>query len=149
MAEALAEARRAAEADEVPIGCVVVLDGRILARGRNRTRELRDPTAHAEVLALSAAARALGVPRLPGAVVYTTVEPCFMCAGACLHARVGRVVWGVEDPKFGGCVSLGNVLSDPRLNHRAELRAGVAAEEARRLLQDFFREKRSAARDPA
>ena len=139
---ALAEARRAFGGDEVPVGAVVVLDGEVLGRGHNRTRRDADPTAHAEVVALREAARAAGVQRLPGAVVYTTVEPCFMCAGALSHARVARVVWGVRDPKFGGCASLGEVLTDARVNHRAALVEGVRAEEARSLLQEFFRSKR-------
>ena len=142
MGEALAEARAAAEADEVPIGAVVVLDGRIIGRGRNNTRTGVDPTAHAELEAVRAAARTLGAQRLVGATVYTTVEPCFMCAGALSHARVARVVWAVRDPKFGGCASLGQVLSDPRLNHRARVDEGVRADEARTLLQTFFRSKR-------
>ena len=142
MALALREAQAAERADEVPIGAVVVLDGRLLARAHNQTRTRCDPTAHAEVLALSKAARKLGAQRLPGAVVYTTVEPCFMCAGALSHARVARVVWAVRDPKFGGCASLGQVLSDPRLNHRAEITEGVGADEARKLLREFFRRKR-------
>ena len=142
MALALREARAAERKDEVPIGAIVVLDGRLVARAHNQTRTRCDPTAHAEILALSKAARKLGAQRLPGAVVYTTVEPCFMCAGALSHARVARVVWAVRDPKFGGCVSLGQVLSDPRLNHRAEITEGVGADEARTLLQQFFRKKR-------
>ncbi|MBK7643492.1 MAG: nucleoside deaminase [Planctomycetes bacterium] len=144
---ALAEARAAERKDEVPIGAVVVLDGRLVARAHNSTRTRCDPTAHAEVLALSKAARKLGAQRLPGAVVYTTVEPCFMCAGALLHARVARVVWGVRDPKFGGCASLGHVLSDPRLNHRATITEGVCADEVRSLLQEFFRKKRGRSAD--
>ena len=139
---ALEEARRAERADEVPIGCVVVLDGEPIAAAHNQTRTRKDPTAHAEILALSEAARRVAAMRLPGATVYTTVEPCFMCAGACTHARVERVVWGVPDPKFGGCVSLGNVLTHPRSNHRVAITEGVCADEARRLLQEFFRAKR-------
>ena len=142
MGLALAEARRARDADEVPVGAVVVLAGRVIGRGFNRTRAEADPTAHAELIALREAARTVGAQRLPGAVVYTTVEPCFMCAGALSHARVARVVWGVRDPKFGGCASLGNVLSDERINHRAEITEGVRADEARELLQAFFRSKR-------
>jgi tRNA(adenine34) deaminase len=142
MALALREARAAERKDEVPVGAIVVLDGELVARAHNLTRTRCDPTAHAEVLALSKAARKLGAQRLPGAVVYTTVEPCFMCAGALSHARVARVVWAVRDPKFGGCASLGQVLSDPRLNHRAEITEGVCADEARALLQEFFRKKR-------
>jgi len=139
---ALAEARLARDADEVPVGALVVLDGVVIGRGHNRTRRDSDPTAHAEILALREAARAVGAQRLPGAVVYTTVEPCFMCAGALSHARVARVVWAVRDPKFGGCASLGEVLTDPRLNHRAELVEGPRGREARSLLQEFFRSKR-------
>jgi len=139
---ALAAARAAGAADEVPIGAVVVLAGAVVATAFNETRRRCDPTAHAELLALSAAARALGAMRLPGAVVYTTVEPCFMCAGALSHARVARVVWAVRDPKFGGCASLGRVLDDPRLNHRIDHAEGVRADEARELLQTFFRKKR-------
>jgi tRNA(adenine34) deaminase len=139
---ALAEAESARDADEVPVGAVVVLEGKVIGRGHNRTRRDADPTAHAEVLALRQAARTVGAQRLPGAVVYTTVEPCFMCAGALSHARVARVVWAVRDPKFGGCASLGQVLTDPRLNHRAEIVEGLRADEARDLLQEFFRSKR-------
>ena len=142
MGLALAAARDAEVEDEVPIGAVVVLDGVVIGRGHNLTRTRLDPTAHAEMLALSEAARAVGAMRLPEAVVYTTVEPCFMCAGALSHARVARVVWAVRDPKFGGCVSLGRVLDDPRLNHRAEFTEGVLADEARKLLQEFFRKRR-------
>ena len=143
MDAALDEARRAAALDEVPIGAVIVSDGRLLARGHNRTRLRCDPTAHAELLALRVAARRTGYQRLDGATVYTTVEPCFMCAGALIHARVRRVVWAVRDPKFGGCASLGHVLDVPGANHRATWTEGVRAEEARRLLQDFFRAKRA------
>ena len=100
---ALAEARAARQADEVPVGAVVVLEGEVIGRGHNRTRAEADPTQHAEIVAVRAAARALGAQRLVGATVYTTVEPCFMCAGALAHARVARVVWAVRDPKFGGC----------------------------------------------
>jgi len=140
---ALEEARLARDADEVPVGAVVVLDGELVARARNRTRELFDPTAHAEILALREASNRVGAMRLPGAVVYTTVEPCFMCAGALSHARVARVVWAVRDPKFGGCVSLGRVLDDPRLNHRIEHAEGVRADEARELLVTFFQKRRA------
>ena len=142
MGLALAAARAAEAEDEVPIGAVIVLNGVVIGRGHNLTRTRLDPTAHAEMVAISEAVRAVGAMRLPEAVVYTTVEPCFMCAGALAHARVARVVWAVRDPKFGGCVSLGNVLSDPRLNHRATITEGVRADEARVLLQEFFRKKR-------
>jgi tRNA(adenine34) deaminase len=140
---ALEEARRAEAEDEVPIGAVVVLDGRVIGRAHNETRSRRDPTAHAEMLALSEAARAEGAMRLPGAVVYTTVEPCFMCAGALVHARVARVVWAVRDEKFGGCASLGNVLRTPGANHAVEHSEGIRAAEARELLVQFFHRKRA------
>ena len=141
---ALDEAERARALDEVPIGAIIVLDGRVIGRGHNLTRARRDPTAHAEMLALDQAVALLSALRIPGATVYTTVEPCFMCAGALSHARVARVVWAVRDPKFGGCVSLGNVLDDPRLNHRIAYTEGVCAERARELLQQFFRDTRGA-----
>jgi tRNA(adenine34) deaminase len=146
MALALALAEEARDADEVPIGAVVVRAGALIGVGRNRCRRDADATAHAELLALRDAFRRTGDMRLPGATVYSTVEPCFMCAGALAHARVTRVVWSVRDPKFGGAASLGNVLTDPRLNHVAELCEGVFADEARALLQDFFRAKRAEAR---
>ena len=143
---ALEEAARAGAADEVPIGAVVVRDGVVLGRAHNRTRTLSDPTAHAELLAISAAARGTGAMRLPGAVVYATVEPCFMCAGALVHARVRRVVWAVRDPKFGGCASLGAVLDAPGQNHAVEHSEGVCADEARELLVKFFQRKRAGVR---
>ena len=144
---ALAEAHAALAEDEVPVGAVVVLEGLVLARGHNRTRSLCDPTAHAEVLALRRAAEVAGVGRLVGATVYTTVEPCFMCAGALSHARVARVVWAVRDPKFGGAVSLGTVLTDPRMNHRCQTAEGERADEVRALMRGFFEDKRRKARD--
>jgi len=144
MGLALDEARRAADRGEVPVGAVVVRAGEVLAHAHNLTRARGDPTAHAEMLAISEAARRSGYERLLDASVYCTVEPCFMCAGALVHARVARVVWGVRDPKFGGCASLGNVLDDPRLNHRVRQAEGVRADEARELLQAFFRRLRAA-----
>jgi len=142
MAAALDEARLARDLDEVPVGAVVVLDGHILGRGHNQTRGLADPTAHGEMLAIRAASQALGTQRLVGASLYTTLEPCFMCAGAASHARLARVIFGARDPKFGACVSLGRVLSDTRQNHQVEITEGVAAAEARDLLQLFFQSKR-------
>ncbi len=139
---ALEEARAAFAEEEVPVGAVIVSAGEPIARAHNRTRAACDPTAHAEILALREAARRLGYQRLEGCCVYTTVEPCFMCAGALVHARVARVVFGVRDPKFGGTVSLGNVLDHPELNHRVAFLEGVRAEEARDLMQAFFRSKR-------
>jgi len=141
---ALAEARAARDEDEVPIGAVIVLDGRVLGRGHNRTRARASPLAHAEMLALEEALAVHGDARLVGAQVFTTVEPCFMCAGALVHARVARVVWAVRDEKFGAAASLGTVLCDARLNHRAEVAEGLFADEARELLQTFFRAKREA-----
>jgi tRNA(adenine34) deaminase len=142
MRAALDQAALARDMDEVPVGAVIVLDGQIIGCAHNQTRTLIDPTAHAEILALREAAEHVGVLRLPGAVCYTTLEPCFMCAGALSHARFARVVWGARDPKFGGCASLGNVLTDGRMNHRATLTEGVLAAEAAELLQSFFRSKR-------
>jgi tRNA(adenine34) deaminase len=139
MALAMEQARAAAAAGEVPIGAVVVRDGALLAAARNRTRELADPTAHAELLAVREACRGAGEPRLPGATLYTTVEPCFMCAGALIHARIERVVWAVRDPKFGGAASLGKTLELEGANHRASWSEGVGAEEAAELLRSFFR----------
>ncbi len=142
MALALAYAEEARDADEVPIGAIVVRDSAILGVGRNRCRETGDCTAHAEMIALRDAFQRTGDMRLPGATVYTTVEPCFMCAGALSHARIARVIWSVRDPKFGGAASLGTVLTDARLNHRAEVLEGVFGGEARHLMQSFFRSKR-------
>ena len=139
---ALVEARRAADAGEVPIGAVVVLDGMVIARAHNAPITLRDPTAHAEVLALRAAARETGNYRLERASVYTTVEPCLMCCGALVHARVARLVYGAADPKAGAAASLYRILDDGRLTHRVEVTAGVRAEECAALLTEFFRARR-------
>jgi tRNA(adenine34) deaminase len=140
---ALAEAERAAEHDDVPIGAVVVRDGDVIASAGNE-RELRaDPTAHAEVLALRAAAKRLGGWRIPDAALYVTLEPCTMCAGAIVLARVPRVVFGTDDPKAGAAGSVLDVLADPRLNHRPEVAAGVLARESAALLQAFFAGRRS------
>jgi tRNA(adenine34) deaminase len=139
---ALDEARAAYALDEVPIGAVVVRGDAVLGRGHNRVLADCDPTAHAECLALREAARAVAAVRLVGCEVYTTVEPCFMCAGALLHARVERLVFSVRDPKFGACVSLGRVLDHPGANHRLIFAEGLLAAEARALLQHFFRAKR-------
>jgi tRNA(adenine34) deaminase len=146
MAEALAEARAALDEDEVPIGAVLVRDGRVLARGRNRTRSLADPTAHAEILALREAAAVLGDWRV-GGTLYATLEPCAMCAGAAVLARVERVVFAARDPKAGMAVSLGALLTDPRLNHRCEVHEGQDAAASAALLSGFFRARREAGRD--
>jgi tRNA(adenine34) deaminase len=142
MAEALAEARRAGEEGEVPIGAVVALDGRIVGRGRNARERLRDPTAHAEILALQEAARTLGRWRLTGATVYATLEPCPMCAGALVNARIDRLVYGVADPKAGAVDTLFDLARDARLNHRLQVASGVLAQECGELLRAFFRERR-------
>jgi len=142
MGEALREAEAAAERGEVPIGAVVVHEGRIIGRGHNQTEMLRDATAHAEMLALTQAAEALGNWRLTGATLYCTVEPCTMCCGAMVLCRVTRVVYGAADPKFGAVVSIADVLGNPRHNHRVQVLSGVRADEAAALLQAFFRSLR-------
>ena len=143
MREALDEARRGAADGEVPVGAVVVMDGTIVARAHNAPIALADPTAHAEVLALRAAGEKRGNYRLTGATLYATVEPCVMCCGAALHARVARVVYGAPDPKAGAVDSLYRLLDDARLNHRAAATGGVLADEAAQLLSAFFETKRS------
>ncbi len=143
MARALERAEEAWLLGEVPVGAVLVGEGDILAEGFNRTITWTDPTAHAEVVTLRAAARRLGVPRLPGTTLYVTLEPCAQCAGAIVLARVRRVVFAAADPKAGMAGSLGNLVQDPRLNHRAELTRGVLEEPAGELLRAFFRERRA------
>jgi tRNA(adenine34) deaminase len=139
---ALREAERALEHEDVPIGCVVVHEGEVIAAAPNE-RELRgDPTAHAEVLALREAARALGGWRLMDTVLYVTLEPCAMCAGAIVLARVPRVVWGAPDPKAGAAGSVLDVLAQPQLNHRADAAGGLLAEESAGLLREFFASRR-------
>jgi len=146
MAVALAEARLAAERGEVPIGAVLVDSaGQIIARDGNRTIELCDPGAHAEMLVLRQAGRLLGNYRLPGTTLYVTLEPCVMCAGALVHARVNRLVYGAVDPKAGGVVSLFQVGRDTRLNHLLDVEGGLLAEKSATLLKDFFRQRRGGA----
>jgi len=142
MREALAEASSAAVAGEVPIGAVIVLDGRILARSGNRTIGDCDPTAHAEMIVLREAARVLGNYRLAGATLYVTVEPCSMCAGAMIQARIPRLVYGADDPKGGAAGTCFQILSNPRLNHQVEITAGVLAAECAAVIQSFFAERR-------
>jgi tRNA(adenine34) deaminase len=142
MGEALAEARHALAAGEVPVGAVVVLEGVIIGQGHNRPIALSDPTAHAEILALRRAAERAGNYRLVGATLYATVEPCAMCAGAALHARVARLVYGAPDPNVGAVQSLFRLLDDPRLNHRIETVGGVLAVESAALLRAFFEVRR-------
>jgi tRNA(adenine34) deaminase len=142
MREALDEARRGAAAGEVPVGAVVVMDGAVVSRAHNAPITLADPTAHAEVLALRAAGEKRGNYRLGGATLYATIEPCAMCCGAALQARVARVVYGARDPKAGAVESLYRLLDDARLNHHAAATGGVLAEEAARLLSAFFESRR-------
>jgi tRNA(adenine34) deaminase len=142
MDRALEVARACVDHDDVPIGCLVVHDERELAAAGNERELRRDPTAHAEVLALRAAADALGTWRLDGCTLFVTLEPCAMCAGAIVLARVDRVVVGAPDPKAGFTGSLGNLVQDPRLNHRAELATGVRADACGELLRTFFRDRR-------
>lgn len=139
---ALAEARRAGAHDDVPIGAVVALGGELVASRHNERELRRDPTAHAELLALRDAAERLGTHRLDGAVLVSTLEPCPMCAGAALLARVGAVVFGADDPKAGACGSLYNLGADPRLNHEYAVRGRVLADECAQLLTDFFSVRR-------
>ncbi len=142
MQEALAEARYGLAAGEVPVGAVVAIDGSIVARAYNAPIALADPTAHAEVLALREAAGKVGNYRLTGATLYATVEPCPMCCGALLQARVARLVYGAPDPKAGAVESLFRLLDDPRLNHRVSATGGVLAGESAALLSRFFETRR-------
>lgn len=142
MQAALVEARAAADAGEVPIGAVVVRDGAIVARGQNRVLRDIDPTAHAEIAAMRAAATALGNYRLNGCTLYVTLEPCAMCAGAMIHARIDRLVFAAADPKAGACGSVLSVLNHPQLNHQMLVEQGIAADESAELLRGFFRERR-------
>jgi tRNA(adenine34) deaminase len=148
MLEALAEAGRAAEIGEVPIGAVVVKGGEVVGRGHNRREIDRDPLAHAELLAIRQAARTVGGWRLEGCTMYVTLEPCAMCAGALVNSRVERLVYGAADPKAGYCSTLGNLVQDPRLNHRMEVAAGVLEEESAALLRGFFAGLREGRRKP-
>jgi tRNA(adenine34) deaminase len=145
MREALLLARQAADAGEVPVGAVVVREGAVIGRGHNRPVSGQDPTAHAEVMALRDAAARVGNYRLTDCELYVTLEPCPMCAGAILHARVTRVVYGAADPKAGACGSVVNLFADERLNHHATVSGGVLAEAAGKLLQEFFAARRRAA----
>ena len=143
MQAALAEARLAGDAGEVPIGAIVVCEGAIVARGQNRVLRDLDPTAHAEIVALRAAAVALGNYRLLGCTLYVTLEPCAMCAGAMIHARLDRLVFAAGDPKAGAAGSVLAVLNHPRLNHQMLVEQGILAEDASELLRSFFRERRA------
>jgi len=142
--EAILEAQAAEQAGEVPVGAILVADDgqTILARGRNQVLRASDPTAHAEIVALRAGGAARGNYRLLGTTLYTTLEPCAMCAGAILHARVARLVYAAADPKAGACGSVLSVLNHPSLNHRVEVAAGLLADECGQLLTQFFRNRR-------
>jgi tRNA(adenine34) deaminase len=143
---ALREAQRSADADEVPVGAIIVKDGMVIGRAHNQTELLKDPTAHAEMIAITQAASAVGDWRLTDTVLYVTKEPCPMCAGAIVLARIPVVVFGVPDPKRGGAVSVFNILNHPQLNHRPEIIQGILEEPCRDMLQDFFRKKRNSSR---
>ena len=142
MEEALRCARRALEAGEVPVGAVVVLDGRIVGRGWNRNIGASDPTAHAEIIALREAGATVGNHRLGHCELFATIEPCAMCAGAMVHARIKRLVYGADDPKAGAVRSVMKVLNHPQSNHRIEVRRGVLAGRSGEMLQAFFRDRR-------
>ncbi|HEY1499494.1 MAG TPA: tRNA adenosine(34) deaminase TadA [Acidobacteriaceae bacterium] len=142
MQAALEEARAAAEAGEVPVGAVAVIGDEIVARGQNRVLRDVDPTAHAEIVAMRAAARAIGNYRLVDCELYVTLEPCAMCAGAMIHARLGRLIYGAADPKAGAAGSVLEVVNHPNLNHQMLVTPGVLAEECGELLRGFFRERR-------
>jgi tRNA(adenine34) deaminase len=144
MQQALSQAQNAWALGEVPVGALVVKDGQVIATGFNQPIGTHDPTAHAEIMALRAAAEILGNYRLPGCELYVTLEPCAMCAGAMMHARLARVVFGASDPKTGACGSVINLFEQEKLNHHTELVGGVMAEECGQLLRTFFAERRAA-----
>jgi tRNA(adenine34) deaminase len=143
MQSALDLAREAATLDEVPVGAVVVVDGEIVGRGFNQPISRHDPTAHAEIMALRDAAQRLGNYRLPDSTLYVTLEPCVMCTGAIMHARVARIVYGARDPKTGAAGSVVDLYAEAQLNHHAEIEGGVLAEESARLLSGFFASRRN------
>jgi tRNA(adenine34) deaminase len=143
MRAALEQAREAGACDEVPVGAVVVLDGEIVGRGFNQPIGRHDPTAHAEIMALRDASARLGNYRLPGCALYVTLEPCVMCSGAIMHARIARVVYGARDPKTGVAGSVLDLFAEPRLNHHATIEGGVLADDCGRMLSSFFAARRS------
>ena len=143
MEQAIKESLKAFEHDEVPVGCVIVHDGIIIGRGYNRVESLQDPTAHAEILAITSAAENLQSWRLADCTIYCTLEPCAMCAGALVLARVDRLVFGAYDPKFGACGSIYNIVQDSRLNHRIATSSGVLGDQCATIMQEFFKKKRS------
>jgi tRNA(adenine34) deaminase len=148
MREALALAAAAGRAGEVPVGAVVVRGAQIIGRGANRPITDCDPAGHAEIIALRDAGHNVGNYRLVGCTLYVTIEPCVMCAGAIMHARIARVVYGARDPKTGACGSVVDLFADPRINHHTEVTEGVLADEAGNLLSRFFAERRAAERKP-
>jgi tRNA(adenine34) deaminase len=143
MKQALLEARKAFDSDEVPVGAAVVKDGRIIALGRNENRGTNNPVRHAEIIAIEAACSALGNERLTGCDLYVTKEPCAMCAGAIVHARIRRLVIGARDARYGACGTVLSVCGNPALNHKPEIEFGVMEEESSRLLKEFFKMKRN------
>ena len=143
MREALAEARRAEEEDEVPIGCVVVSEDRVIGRGRNMVEALQDPTAHAEIIAIGAAAGFLRSRRLTDCTMYVNIEPCPMCAGAIVLSRMARLVFGAADPKAGACGSVTNIVENKHLNHRVKITSGALKEECASIVSSYFKKKRS------
>jgi tRNA(adenine34) deaminase len=142
MGEALRQAAAALEKDEVPVGCIVVHNGRVVGRAHNQRETLQDPTAHAEMIAITQAAEALSSWRLAGRTLYVTLEPCIMCAGAMILARIDRVVYGAKDPKAGAVDSVFHILDERRLNHRVQITGGVLSEACGQILTEFFRTKR-------
>jgi tRNA(adenine34) deaminase len=144
MQKAFREAERAYDADEVPVGAVVVKDQQIIGRGHNMVEQLKDPTAHAEIIAITAACETLGEKFLTGCTLYVTLEPCPMCAGAIVHARLDRLVFGAFDEKAGASSTLYNIVQDKRLNHQVDVVSGLESERAGGILRDFFRQKREA-----
>lgn len=142
MGVALREAENAYRIGEVPVGAVIVFNNQLIGRGFNQTEKLKDPTAHAEILAITSACQAVGDWRLDGAQLYCTLEPCSMCSGAAVLARIEKIIFGASDPKFGACGSIFNIPVDPRLNHRIQLEGGVMAEESAELMRSFFKNVR-------
>ena len=146
MQEALKEAQRALSEDEVPVGAVIVSDGKIIGRGHNQIERLKDPTAHAEMIALTSAANFLNTKWLNHASLYVTIEPCSMCAGALVLARIKNIYFGAHDPKTGACGSILNIVNHKKLNHRIKVKSGILQEESAALLKEFFSRKRSSCR---
>jgi len=142
MREALKEAQKALEKDEVPVGCVIVYKDKIIARAHNQMRTLNDPTAHAEMIAITEATERLNDMRLLECTLYVTIEPCSMCAGALVLARIEKIVYGADDPKTGACGSVLNIAQNKKLNHRIKIVKGILREECSRIIQEFFQQKR-------